>query len=42
MPFLIVDELMVEMPQPVGANSGIGPSHVQLSLSAEKRQGAPK
>ena len=42
MPFLFVDELTVEMPQPVGANSGIGPSHVQLSLSGEKRQDAPK
>jgi len=40
MPFLFVDELTIEMPQPVGANSGIGPAHV--TLSGEKRQGAAK
>ena len=40
MPFMFVDELTVEMSQPVGANSGIGPA--QVSLSGEKPQGAAK
>jgi general secretion pathway protein M len=39
--FLFVDDLTVEMPQAVGANSGIGRMHIQLALSGE-RQGARK
>jgi general secretion pathway protein M len=35
MPFLFVDGLTAEMPQAVGANSGIGRMHVQLALSGE-------